>query len=508
MPTIKLAMNRVEGELEVRAEIDGGVVSQAFCAGTMFRGFETIMIGRGPRDGLVLTPRICGICSTSHLVAAVRALDQVSGVRPPPDAVRIRNLAQMTEHIQSDLRHTFLLFAPDLVHPAHRGLELYQEAVRRFQPLSGETVLQVIRETGKVLEIVAILGGQWPHSSFMVPGGVTWLPGSGELLQCRHLLRQYRQWYERRILGCSIERWREVQSRADLEGWLAERPEHRGSDLGFFVRYGRALGLDAVGRGSGRFLSYGALDLPEGTRVEAGGDGPRLVPAGLARGVELGALDLAAVREHVVHSWYQGSSAAHPSAGETRPYATGGEGERYSWIKAPRVDGEAAETGPLAERVIARDPLFLDLLAEGGASVLSRQLARLLRPTGLLPAMEAWLSEVTPEGSHYTPIGELEEGEGVGLTQAARGALGHWVRIAGGSIEHYQIVTPSAWNISPRDDRGTPGPLEQALTGVRVKDPADPVELGPIVRSFDPCLVCAVHTVEKGRTLGRTLVRT
>ncbi len=505
MPTIKLAMNRVEGDLEVRAEIDGGVVTSAHCAGTMFRGFETIMIGRGSRDGLVITPRICGICSTSHLVAAVRALDQVSGVRPPPAAVRIRNVAQMTEHVQSDLRHTFLLFAPDLVHPAHREQPLFEEAVRRYRPLAGETTLEVIRETTRVLELVAILGGQWPHSSYMVPGGVTWLPGEGDLLRCRHLLSQYRAWYERRILGCALERWREVQSRADLERWLVERPEQRESELGFFVRYARALGLDAVGRGSGRFLSFGALDLPEGTRVGEGVGG-QLVPAGLARGGEVSAFDAASIREHVQHSWYEGG-AAHPATGRTRPYASGEEAKRYSWIKAPRVDGEAAETGPLAERIVARDPLFLDLTAAEGASVLARQLARLVRPATLLPAMEVWLSEITPESAHYATVGALA-GEGAGLTQAARGALGHWVRIAKDVIEHYQIVTPSAWNISPRDERGPPGPLEQALAGTRVKDPADPVELGPIVRSFDPCLVCAVHTVERGRTRGRSVVRT
>jgi hydrogenase large subunit len=501
-------MNRVEGDLEVRAEIDGGVVSEARCSGTMFRGFERIMIGRGPLDGLVITPRICGICSTSHLVAAVRVLDAIAGVTPPPDAVRIRNLAQMAEHIQSDVRHTFLMFAPDLAHPGFRSHALHEEAVRRYRPLAGETALEVIRATSKVLEIVAILGGQWPHTSFMVPGGVTSLPGSGDLLQCRHLLRHYREWYERRVLGCSIERWRSVRSRADLERWLEERPEHRESDLGFLLRYGRSLGLDMVGRGSGRFLSYGALDLPEGTRVEANGAEPRLYQSGLSNGSATTPFDPAAIREHVAHSWYLGDLASHPAKGETRPYASGEEAERYSWIKAPRLEGEAAETGPLAELVVGGDPLFLDLLAPGGASVLSRQLARLVRPAVMIPAMEVWLAEVTPDGSYYLASGEITEGEGVGLTHASRGALGHWVRIHEGAIAHYQIITPSAWNISPRDGQGTPGALEQALTGVRVMDPADPVELGLIVRSFDPCLVCAVHTVERGRALNPRRVGT
>jgi hydrogenase large subunit len=227
------------------------------------------------------------------------------------------------------------------------------------------------------------------------------------------------------------------------------------------------------------------------------------VPSGVVRGTELGPFDPAAIGEHVARSWYRGECPLHPSEGETRPYATGQEGERYSWLKAPRLGGEPAETGPLAEALVSGNRLFADLVATGGPSALVRQLARLVRPAEMIPAMETWLSETDPQGAHYTPRGEIVEGEAAGLTHASRGALGHWVRVKDGAIEHYQIITPTGWNLSPRDTAGTPGPLEQALVGTPVRDPADPVEIGSVVRSFDPCLVCAVHLVERGRTIGR-----
>lgn len=504
--SIEVPMNRVEGDLEIRAELRDGVVEDAFCAGTMYRGFETILVGRAACDGLVIAPRICGICSTSHLTAAARALDMISGAPPPPDAVRIRNLALMAEHLQSDMRQAFLMFAVDFPNPAYAALgPLHAEAVRRYEPFRGDTVVSVIRETKKVVELIAILGGQWPHSSFIVPGGIVSVPGPADLLQCRHILRQYRRWYEERILGCSVARWRDVRSAADLSAWLEEDERHRQGDLGFVIRFARALGLDAPGRPSGGFLSYGALELPEGTSVTAPGGGRQLVPGGFANGGGVQPFDQARIAEHVAYSWFEDQEGGrHPLAGETRPYATGHESRKYSWAKAPRYEGLPAETGPLAEALVAGDALFTSLVGERGPSVLSREMARLVRPASLLPAMETWLGETG--GDFYRPVGEIVEGTGFGLTQATRGALGHWVRIEKGRIERYQVIAPTTWNASPRDGAGVRGPMEEALVGTAVKDPENPVELGHVVRSFDPCLVCTVHAVSRGRSLGRLRV--
>jgi len=506
---LNVPLNRVEGDLEVTVEVEDGVVSDAWCSGIMFRGFEKLLAGRGALDGLVITPRICGICCTSHLMAAVRALDMAAAVTPPPDAVRIRNVALMAEHIQSDMRHGFLMFTVDFVNPRYKDCPLFDEAVRRYEPFKGETVIDTIRETKKVLEIVAILGGQWPHSSFMVPGGIVSVPSAGDLLQCRLLLTQYRAWYERRLLGCTIERWLDVRSAADLEAWLEESDSHRESDLGFYIRFSRAIGLDRIGRGRDVYVSFGSLDLPEGTAVRGPGNGAQLTPAGFAQHTQVGEFNQKKVAEHVAYSWYQDyEGGRHPFEGETQPDATARNGKKYSWAKAPRYDGFPAETGTLAEMVIAGKPLVVDLLNRDGSSVFVRELARLIRPAELIPAMETWLSETTPDGNFYTSPAEIEEGQGCGLTQASRGALGHWVRIEEGRIQHYQIITPTAGNASPRDSGDTRGPMEEALLGTNVSDVSNPVEMGHVVRSFDACLVCTVHAVTRGKTLGRVTVGT
>lgn len=504
--TVTIPLNRVEGDLEVRVEVHGGVVTDAWSAGTMYRGFERILVGRGALDGLVVTPRVCGLCSTAHLTAASRALDMIAGAAPPPGAVRIRNVALMVEHLQSDMRHMFLMAAADFTNAALQENPLFPEAVRRFAPFAGETAVQVLQQTKKLLEVIAILGGQWPHSCYMVPGGIVSVPSAGDLLQCRHLLRQYRDWYERRILGCSLERWGAVRSAAELDAWLDENAAQHDGDLGFFVRFARAAGLDRLGRGHGNFLSFGACELPDGTRVRA--DGGALVPAGFARGADVRPFDQAGVAEHIAFSWYTGyEGGRHPSEGETRPYATGEEGRGYSWAKAPRYDGLPAETGPLAELVVGGDPLVVDLLARDGPSIFLRELARIVRGVRLIPAIDAWLAESTGADTFYRAPEKIVDGEGFGLTQATRGALGHWVRIEQERIQHYQIITPTAWNASPRDAGGGRGPIEEALIGTPVRDADNPVEVGMVVRSYDPCLVCTVHTIVGGTGRGRRTLR-
>jgi uptake hydrogenase large subunit len=499
---IKVPMNRVEGDLEIRVVIENDRVKDAWSSGTMYRGIENILLNRGALDGLVITPRICGICSTAHLAAASLALDAISGASPPPDAVRIRNIALMAETVQSDMRQVFLMFAADFAQSSHRDIPLHGEAVKRYEPLKGETAVEVIRATKKVLEIVAVLGGQWPHSSYMIPGGVTTIPSLDNLMQCRYLLDRFRGWYEQRILGCDLERWLEVRSEEDLNRWLEETPSHADSDLGFFVRFARHLGLQSMGRGHENFLSFGQLDLPDGTAVRGRLEGSsRRIPAGFAVGTERSPLDQEKISEHVAHSWFQDyEGGRHPFRGETVPYASGAEKEKYSWAKAPRYDDRPAETGPLAEMVVSGSPLFLDLVGRNGASALVRELARLVRPAEMLPAMAQWLSEISPEGSFYTRSPKILEGKGYGLINAARGALGHWVEILDGKIQRYQIITPTAWNGSPRDASDLRGPWEEALIGTPVRDPENPVELGYVIRSFDPCLVCTVHSLSGPRT--------
>ncbi len=250
-------LNRVEGDLEITIELEDDVVIDARSAGTMYRGFENFMVGRSSMDGLVITPRICGICSTAHLYAAASALDMIFNADVPPHAAWIRSITAMTEMLQNDFHHAFLLFMPDFTDAAYQEEPLYTDMVKRYAPLKGSSVRQSIDETRKILEIIAILGGQWPHSSFMVPGGVVSMPSNNELNRCLYLLKNFKHWYERQVLGCSLERWNAVQTKADLLAWLKESETHLKSDLGYYIRFASRAGLHRIGRGHGNFISFG-----------------------------------------------------------------------------------------------------------------------------------------------------------------------------------------------------------------------------------------------------------
>jgi len=501
-----MPLNRSEGDLEIHFEIDDGMVSEARSAGTMYRGFENLLKGRSPLDGLVITPRICGICCTAQLKAAVKALDMIAGARVPDDAIRVRNLTLMAEQLQNDLRHTFLLFTPDFTSPAYREHSLFEEAVKRYRPLKGEAVIPTIRETKKIIEIIAILGGQWPHSSFMVPGGVVSVPGQNDIIQCRSLLANFRHWYERRILGCTLARWSDVKTLEDLDLWLHEKPAHQESELGFFIRFSREAQLHQLGNGHPNFISFGAYEMPVNTGLKAPSAG-FLFPPGFFNNGAMNPFDQEKITEDVTFSHFKShGDPRHPFEETTVIETPHDNTEAYSWGKAPRYDGYPAETGPLAELVIASNPLIKRLLDKDGPNVFIRQLARLIRPAFLLPAMDCWLKETgVGNETFYQKNEQLENGRGFGLIQAHRGALGHWVTLEDGKIAEYQVITPTAWNASPRDREGIRGPWEEALVGTIIKNPEHPVEIQHTIRSFDPCMVCCVHTIEGNRPIAKIL---
>lgn len=492
-------LNRVEGDLKIHLEIDDDAVIEARSAGTMYRGFENIMVGRGPLDGLVITPRICGICTTAHLNAAARALDDAFEARVPDNGRRLRNVTLMAEMLQNDVRHAILLYMADFTRPRFADTALYDTVCRRYTPLSGESARSAIRASRRILEIVAILGGQWPHSSFMVPGGVVSVPSTVDITQCRYILSRFRRWYERRILGTTIERWREIDGAAALSALIDGDAAVAESDLGVFVRFARAAGLDRIGRGLGRFISFGAFQMPRDTTVASLREGnTHLLPAGVGEGTAVAHFHQERISESIDHSWFTGyTGGRHPFEGLTQPYATGREGPRYSWCKSVGYDERPAETGPLAQLVIAKNPLITDLVRTEGPSAFVRELARMVRPAILIPAMDQWLREMGDEaGPFYREHARHEDADGCGLTEAPRGALGHWIKIRKNRIQTYQIITPTAWNGSPRNGQGRRGPWEEALVGTAIADPSDPIEADLVIRSFDPCLVCTVHAAD------------
>ncbi len=496
--TVDIDLNRVEGDLEFQLDLEDGIVVDARCIGTLYRGFEQILIGRAPRDALVITPRVCGICGTAHLYAATLALEQLAGLTPPGHAVLVRNLCLMTETLQSDLRQTFLFFAPDFCDPVYAGHPLAAELAAAFTPFKGSVARACLKTTRDLLGIVAIFGGQWPHSTYMLPGGITQPATAKRLIEAEEILANTREWFETTVIGDDLEAWMAIDSAAAHARWLAA-PARARSALGLLERIARDAGLHRLGAGTGNLLSYGVNIRP--------GDAGHELPAGFfnADSACVEALDQQRINEHIRHSWFFGyEGGRHPWQGETipdyRPHS-----DRYTWAKAPRYGDKVVQTGPLAELRIAGEALISELFTSEGDSAWLRQFARLRRAGWLLKAMGENLRQLQGHLGEPHILAAVPQvwpdGESYGLVEAARGALGHWLRVKDGVIDKYQIVTPTAWNASPRDSSGEHGHWERSIIGLSVPDPERPLQIGHIVRSHDPCLVCTVHFVERGNKI-------
>lgn len=496
---VNIDLNRVEGDLEFQVELEGNVIVDSRCIGTLYRGFEQLMIGRAPRDSTVITPRVCGICGSAHLYSAVLALEAIWNIAPPPNAVRIRNLCLMSETVQSDLRQTFLFFTPDFCHPKYSSHQHYAELLDAFQPFKGRMHIETLEHSRHIVEIVAIMGGQWPHSSYMLPGGVTTPLNIKRIIDSQSILDKLTRWFEKSVLGCELDTWLAIDSAEALWHWLDQSESHRQGAIGLLTRISRDIGLNRLGFGTPHMLSYGAYCDPD----NGGSASARrhLFKAGFYDGDAGQTLpfDQACITEHVRYSWfrpYQGG--LHPFHGETIPdYSP--SSDRYTWAKAPRYQDKVVQTGPLAELLIDDEPLIRSLFEQEGGNTWLRQFARIRRGSLLLKMMRDTLQDLAANVASpvFQPVPKQQEGdgEGCGLVSAARGALGHWVRLRDGVIDRYQIVTPTAWNASPKDSQGRHGHWESSLLGLTLDDPEDPVEIGHIVRSHDPCLVCTVHVL-------------
>ncbi len=512
-------LGRVEGDLDLRVKIRDGVVTEAWTEASMFRGFEIILRGKDPQAGLIVTPRICGICGGSHLHKAVYALDTAWKTRVPHNATLVRNIAQACETLLSIPRWFYALFAIDLTNKNYAHLPEYDEVVRRFAPFVGTSYEHGVTLSAKPVEVYAMFGGQWPHSSFMIPGGVMCAPTLSDVTRAIAILDHWkREWLEKSWLGGSVERWLENRTWADVLAWADENDGHRNSDCGLFLRFAQRAGLDKFGGGCGAYLATGTYFDPERyERPTIEGRNDALINrSGIYDGSGFHDFDHLNVREDTSHSFYKGDRFLHPWQGETDPIdpADGHKQGKYSWAKSPRyeVPGKGPmplEVGPLSRQVIAGrqgalghqdyDPLFLDAIQTVGPSILVRVMARMHEAAKYYQLTRSWLDRIDLHDRFYEKPEELSEGRGFGSTEAARGSLSDWIVISGGKIENYQVITPTAWNIGPRDRVGTLGPMEQAFIGSRITDPTDPVEMGHVARSFDSCLVCTVHVYD-GKT--------
>ncbi|NEV61510.1 nickel-dependent hydrogenase large subunit [Thiorhodococcus minor] len=474
--------NRVEGDLEVRIEVEDGRVSEAWVVSPLYRGFEQIMLGKDPFDSLVIVPRICGICSVSQSVAAAHALRQAQGIQAPPNGELATNLMLACENLADHLTHFYLFFMPDFARPVYADEPWYEAVAARFRAGSGSAAGELLQARAQLLHLMGLLAGKWPHSLSLQPGGSTRAVQAQERIRLTMILAGFRRFLETRLFGDALEAMVALDGVAALEAWSEAAPRGEG-DLRGFLRLVRDLRLDRLGCAVDRFMSYG--NYPRAGRP--------LFASGLWRDGDLGALDVEAIAEDLSHAFVLGGSRPqHPSAGNTLPVAE--KPGAYTWCKAPRLDGQVVEVGALARQVVDGQPLIRDLVGRTGGNVASRVIARLIESARILMAMETWARALEP-GEPFCAASPLpEECEGAGLVEAARGSLGHWLRVRNGRILNYQIVAPTTWNFSPRDQHGAPGPLEQALVGAEARDgERTPVAVQHIVRSFDPCMVCTVH---------------
>ena len=466
--------NRVEGDLEIRLEIVDGQVTDAFANAPLFRGFEVMMLGKDPMDALTITPRICGICSISQSAAASAALGALARQAQAPQGALATAIMHGVENLCDHLTHFNLFFCADFARPAYADRAWHARAVARFTAMEGSAARACVEARAQILHIVGLLGGKWPHTLAIQPGGVTRAPTVRDKVRMASTLRTFRRYLEEVVFGAPIEAFAGLETAEAVKDWSQ-------GDAGLFMEIAADLGFDRMGAGPGRYLSFGAYPI---------GDS-RAFAQGVWQDGAVGAVDTDLIREDLSHAWMHGD-ASHPIRGETFPdedmTAPG-----YSWCKAPRLGGATVETGAFARQVIDGHPAARALAATG-STVFTRVAGRLIEIARTQLLLESWVSALQPQERFMHDVALPRDGEGEGLVEAARGALGHWIRIEGGKIAGYQIIAPTTWNFSPRDAHGMPGPVEAALVGARVgADEDTPLSVQHIVRSFDPCMVCTVH---------------
>ncbi|MBB4197175.1 HupV protein [Rhodoblastus sphagnicola] len=468
--------NRVEGDLELTLDVEDGRVAEARVATTLYRGFEQILVGRPAGDALTIAPRICGICSVSQSLAAAAVLRELCGVQPPRNGELAANLAHAAENIADHLSHFYLFFMPDFCRAEYASKPWHGEIHKRFKAVEGSAARDMLPARARLLHIMGLIAGKWPHSLALQPGGVTRALDLGGKMRLLAILGDFRAFAEKHLFGAPLEQIAALETPEQLAAF-AEGP----GDFAAFLRVARDLRLDTLGRCALPLMSFGAYHTAEGA----------LFPAGVADAAGA-ALPMGAIGEQVASSFFA-DSAEDPALSFTTPDME--RAQAYSFAKAPRLDGRPAETGAVARQAVAGHKLVRALLGDArGSHVLVRVVARVLEIAAVALAAENWARALDVRESFCAASAAAVKGAGVGRIEAARGALGHWVSVERGVIRSYQIIAPTTWNFSPRDAAGVPGPLEQALVGVETgAQGAKAAAIQHVVRSFDPCMVCTAH---------------
>ncbi|CAG0945663.1 hydrogenase, group If [Anaerolineae bacterium] len=556
MPKIAIdPITRIEGHLRIEAQVDGGKVTDAWSSSTMFRGMEIILKGRDPRDAWAFTQRICGVCTTVHAATSVRAVEDALQITIPLNAQIIRNIIEGIQFVQDHVIHFYHLHALDWVDivsalkadPAATSKlaqsisDWHNSSEQYFKGVAAR--LKAFVDSG---QLGLFANGYWGHPAYKLPPEANLmavahyleaLDWQREVIRVHALLGAKNPHLQTYLVGgmaVPIDPNSQNAINADkiamMKGWLAQARE--------FVEKVYIPDLLAVapfykdwagyGAGLGNFMAYGEFP-------QAADNSDLFLKRGIILGKDLSKvlpMDHQKVAEYISNSWYDyGAGDAkplHPWDGETKPNYTGpkppyesfvGDGKKYSWLKAPRYDGNAMEVGPLARMLVSYASgvkpvvdtvnLVLKTLGVGAEalfSTLGRTAARGVETLVLAQQLEGWVDALAVNikrgdykvhnGDKWDPSKWPSEAKGFGFLEAPRGALGHWVRIKNGAIENYQCVVPSTWNGSPRDANGKRGAWEEALVGTPVANPEQPIEILRTVHSFDPCMACSVHVVD------------
>jgi len=499
-------VTRIEGHLKIDVEIEDGKVKDAWSSGTMARGMEILLKGKDPRDASYVTSRICGVCYSVHQLCSAYALDDAFGATVPTGGTLLRNLAMGAQFIYDHPLHFYHLCALDYLDimaianytGKDKGLNGVKDKVLalvssndtypltpRYKPdeycvTDPELVTTAVKHyidalsmQAKARNMGAIFGGRQPHYQSIVVGGFTQLPDINQVVRFRTMLDE--------------------QAKFVNEVYIPDV-------LTFGTGPLMPLATAGVGGGHYNYMSAGSLQKkpPEEELLFPAGIIMNLDPAN----IQVQPFDPAKITEAVTYSWYKDGAPLHPSKGVTEYDLE--KKNAYSFVKAPRYDGKPMEVGPLARQIIAKNPVLLELVGKGvKPGVVARHAARALETKQVVEACYQWcdqlLTEMTKPGfkihdtEHWDPPAT---GSGVGFYEPPRGTLGHWIQVKDQKIENYQCVVPSTWNASPRCGKKVRGQYEESLIGAPVPDPDNPINVVRIVRSFDPCLACAIHLID------------
>lgn len=557
-------ITRIEGHLRIEAQVENGVITNAFSSGTMFRGIEKILRTRDPRDAWYIAQRFCGVCTTVHSIASIRAVENAVGIKVPYNAELIRNIIMGATWEHDHIVHFYHLHALDWVDivsalkadPAKTAQ--LQQSVSDWK-YCGEDYFRSVQERLTAFVNTGRLGpfanAYWGHSAYKLPPEAN-LMATAHYLQALELQKEIVKMHA--VLGAKnphpqtflvggmsipIDPSSQNALNADRISMLKEyNKQAREFVEKVYIPDILAVApfyLDWAGYGGGKtrnYMSYG--EFPETAK---GYPNDMYIPSGIIKGGDLTKIypvDQTKIAEDTAHSWYEKKDARHPYQGETErnytgpkpPYKLLDVDKDYSFIKSPRYAGEPMEVGPLARVLIAYakghpdfkpvvDSVLSQLKVPASAlfSTLGRTAARAIETAVIAKRVDKWIDDLTANikggdyqihaGEKWEPVTWPKKCEGYGWHEAPRGALGHWVVIEDGKIKNYQAVVPSTWNAGPMDKDQQHGPYEQALIGTPIADPNKPLEILRTIHSFDPCLACAVHLVdEKGVEISKVRI--